>query len=340
MIPPQRISSIAWHNKGENIPSRLSLDNGTIIEFRAFEQGREAFQGVAWDAFYGDEQMARDSKIIFQEIQRGLIDKRGFYAHSMTPLIPMPWLEQRTLNPGEADEFFFCDLNDNRKSRGGYLDDDEIDLMISEWPSEVQDTRIRGLFASFEGVVFKNFSRRDHVIPHFRPPPEWDKYRGIDFGFSNPFACVWLAVSPDGEWHVYREYHVPGKLLRVHAAEIKRRSGDESYRWTCADHDAQGRAEINDYGINTVPARKSILSGIEVMQRFMMVRDEIKKPRFFVHDNCPVSASQLGGYRWPEGTDTKDPKEDPLKKDDHCVDPIRYVMYAVEGKGYFSGVLR
>ena len=334
MIPFDMFHKIAWHNKAANTPRAIWLTNGSRIVFKTFEQGREAFQGKSIHACYCDEQSKSDSVGIFREIQGRLIDTDGFYSHSMTPLIPCPWLESRIEKPGSSDEMFFANLNDNRKSRGGYIRDSAIDLMIAEWPEEVQETRIKGLFAAFEGVVYKAFSRKTHVIPEFKIPDDWDRYRGIDFGYSNPFACAWLARSPDGEWHLYREHHEAGKLLAWHCDRILRASGDERYRWTCADHDAQGRAEINERGIPTVPARKAILAGIESVQGTLKIRAN-GRPRFFIHSNCPVAAVQMSGYRWPEGTDTKDPKDEPIKKDDHILDPVRYIIQAVEGDGKY-----
>jgi hypothetical protein len=133
-LPMCQIQSISWHNKQDEIPSELRLVNGNRIEFKAYEQGRKAFEGRAIDAFYGDEQCKSDSEGIWTEIQAKLMDKNGFSAQSMTPIIPHAWLEERIQALPDTDEVFYADLNDNRKSRGGHIDDREIDLMISQWP--------------------------------------------------------------------------------------------------------------------------------------------------------------------------------------------------------------
>ncbi len=33
-------------------------------------------------------------------------------------------------------------------------------------------------------------------------------------------------------------------------------------------------------------------------------------------------------YRWKKGTDKSDPRREPKKKDDHCVDGVRYVVFS------------
>jgi len=162
-LPANQIKGLAWHNKARDIPAVLHLANGATIEFKAFEQGRVAFQGRDIAGIYADEQCAHDSEAIWQEMQMRLLDSDGFLAWSCTPLIAQPWLEARAADPGPDDEVVYADLNDNRLSRGGYIADDRIASLIAEWPEEVQETRIRGHFAAFMGTVYKTFRRDVHV---------------------------------------------------------------------------------------------------------------------------------------------------------------------------------
>jgi hypothetical protein len=131
-LPMCQIQSISWHNKADEIPAELRLVNSSRIEFKAYEQGRKAFEGRAIDAYYGDEQCKTDSEAIWREIQARLLDKNGFSAQSMTPILPQAWLEERIKDLPDTDAVFYADLNQNRKSRGGYVDDKEIDMMIAE----------------------------------------------------------------------------------------------------------------------------------------------------------------------------------------------------------------
>jgi hypothetical protein len=66
----------------------------------------------------------------------------------------------------------------------------------------VQQTRIKGYVAAFAGAVYKTFSRDTHVIKPFKIPNDWTRYRAIDWGFNNPFVCLWLAREPDRRWYV------------------------------------------------------------------------------------------------------------------------------------------
>jgi phage terminase large subunit-like protein len=330
-LPESQVANVVWHNKAENIPKQIDLINGNTIELKSYDQGRRSFQGRAIDAFYGDEQCKSDALGIWQEIQARLLDKSGFSAQTMTPIVFQPWFEERIKNLPPSDEVFYANLEDNRKSRGGYIDDAEIDLMIAEWPDSVKETRIKGHFAAFLGAVFRDFTKDTHVIKPFEIPPEWSRFRAIDFGFNNPFACLWLARDGDQRWYVYAEYEQARELLGCHAERIKQISKGNRYRMTWADHDAQGRAELNALGIMTTPARKDVNLGIESVQACLKVQPD-GKPRLYIFDTCRNTIRAMQGYRWAEGTDNADAKDMPLKIDDHTIDSLRYAIYGIEGK--------
>jgi len=186
-IPQHHIIDIRYGQ--DKVPRKIYLNTGNTIEFKAFNQGRTLFQGRAIKSAHYDEQCLHDFEGILHETQARLITYQGYLSWSMTPIMPQTFLEERIEELPATDEIFHFNLNDNRKSRGGFIEDQRIDNMIAEWPDGVQATRIEGKFASYYGAVYKNFNRSIHVIKPFRIPDGWTLYRGIDFGFTNPFVC-------------------------------------------------------------------------------------------------------------------------------------------------------
>ena len=334
-LPTCQIKKILWHNRADDIPSEIQLYNGNRIEFKAGEQGRKAFEGRPIDAIYQDEQIKSDAEGIYIEMQARLMDRNGFFAGSMTPLQPQPWLEEKVQYLPDTDEVFYANLNDNRKSRGGYIDDAEIDMLIAQWPVEVQETRIKGHFAAFLGAVYKTFNRQIHTCEPFKIPDDWTRYRVIDWGFNNPFCCLWMARDKDKRWYVYNEHYEAQQTLARHAGEIKRISGKERYRCTWADHDAQDRHEFKQLGLPTIPAKKDIHLGIEAVQAALKVQGD-GKPRLTIFKDCKHTIKEIGGYKWAEGSEIKDAKDEPLQLNDHTCDCVRYGIYGIEGKFYFS----
>ena len=213
----------------------------------------------------------------------------------MTPLVFQAWFEDRIKDLPPTDSVYYANLEDNRKSRDGHIDDTEIDQMIAEWPEEVKETRIKGHFAAFLGAVYKTFTRENHVIKPFNIPEDWQRFRAVDFGYNNPFGCLWLALSPDNVWYAYAEHYQAQQTLAYHAEAIKATSKDERYRITWADHDSQDVAELKALGIRTVPAKKSVLPGIEAVQRCLKTQGN-GKPRLYIFDTIyPISEDLLEG---------------------------------------------
>jgi len=325
-IPKKRIRLVEWGSGKE--PRKVHLDNGVTIQFKAFNQKRASFQGRQIDGFYGDEQCLHDFVGIFQEVQARLLLRKGFLSWSMTPIIPQIELEERLENMPDTDAKFCLHLEDNKISRGGYISDERIDAKIADWADEVLLTRVEGKFSSYLGAVFKTFNRSIHVIEPFEIPEDWEKYRGIDFGYSAPFACVWLAKDGDDNWYIYREYYKNRTGIQEHIRSIKRLSGNEKYRCTVADpEDPEGRADLRKAGIPNIAADKgagSVNRGIELIQSKLKVKQN-GKPSMFILKNCRNTSKEFSVYRYPDNERT----DHPIKENDHCLDAIRMVLYTL-----------
>ena len=62
----------------------------------------------------------------------------------------------------------------------------------------------------------------------------------------------------------------------------------EHIEWTVADRDAEGRATLEECGIQTRPATKGVLAGIEAVQKRLRPAGD-GRPRLFIVKNCTVS---------------------------------------------------
>ena len=90
-----------------------------------------------------------------------------------------------------------------------------------------------------EGQFFKEFSYEVHTCEPFTIPSNWKRYRGIDYGRTNPFACYWVAVDYDGDVYVYKEYYKAGLDADVNARKVVEMS---------QKHDKNGLALFNTDG--------------------------------------------------------------------------------------------
>jgi phage terminase large subunit len=115
-------------------------------------------------------------------------------------------------------------------------------------PELMRDRMLNGVWRSNEGSVYSEFDEDVHVLDDFAIPPHWRRLRAIDFGYTNPFVCLWGALDEDGRLYVYREHYKASTRTAEHAGIIKRLSGEERYFVTVADHDAAERAELENCG--------------------------------------------------------------------------------------------
>lgn len=361
---------VVWRSKQLNIPGILRIfwpkrAGISEIHFKAYEQGRESFQGAEVDLVAFDEQYPRD---IFEEATSRIgPGKACKFADAFTPLIPDQWLEDRTRWQIPAtDEVFHFPLDDQRTDYGGFIEPLLIQQTIDNWPEEVRETRRFGRWGAYTGAIFQSFEKSIHVVSETKerevfwgnresgqsrtvPGNDIRPVGVIDWGGSNPFYFLWAARIPhlDNDWFIFDElfwdYRIRGMCrLESLANEIKARTHQ---RWQThmfrywADHDPTNVNEFRHYGISTMPARKvgSIeeisRAGIELMQTHLMPRKYLLstdfpkgRPTLHIAERCKELIREIPLYRWTESTGDKNAKNVPVKKDDHAVDSVRYLL--------------
>lgn len=207
-----------------------------------------------------------------------------------------------------------------------------------------------GLWVAAEGQVYDGYDEAIHLIDRFDIPADWRRIRAIDFGFTNPFVCLWIALDPDGRMFVYRQIYRTQRLVEDHAADIKRLSEGERIESTVTDHDAEDRATLERHGVLTTAAVKEISPGIQaVAARLRHAGDG--KPRLFVmRDSLVERDSSLSEkfkpcsiedefpvYLWPKAMDGKSIKEIPVDENNHAMDALRYAVRHVDRGRATSG---
>lgn len=224
---------------------------------------------------------------------------------------------------------FHFQLEDNPFLPVDYIENLKKNTPIGMW----YDRKIKGLWVAAEGVIYEGFRRDIHVIKPFAIPKDWQRLRAIDFGFTNPFVCVYGALDEDKRLYIYNEYYKAQTLLKDHAAYINNYEVGMRYFKTVADHDAQDNAELRNYGINTINAKKDVQIGLQKVAERFIVQDD-GKPRIFIFDTCKNGIEELQNYRWQESKDGKPIKEEPLKVNDHFCDALKYLCMSIDNIHY------
>jgi PBSX family phage terminase large subunit len=211
-----------------------------------------------------------------------------------------------------------------------YLPSDFISTLEESYSSEYAAQEIEGQFVQFEGLVYSEFNRAVHVVDPLSPPESWGRVRSIDFGYTNPFVCLWGATDGDGRLFIYDEHYKARTLLKDHADAIHARDAHApAILWSVADHDAQDTAELHTYGVSTHPAQKDVGIGIQRVKERLRVRGD-GRARVFISSNCVNTIREFGAYRWEPSKEGRAEKEQPVKESDHALDALRYMIMELD----------
>ena len=186
---------------------------------------------------------------------------------------------------------------------------------------EMPDWKFRmyylGEFTRPEGLVYQDLNPEIHYVPPFDIPSAWTRIGGIDFGYQQATACVWVAMAPMGQFYVYREYK--------RAAAVDTENAKQILGWSLGDNvslfyaDGQASAAIAAYREAGLP-----IVGIkpEVHESVLKVVALLRQNRLFILGSLGALREEVEGYYWAkeEGIDK------PAKGKDHLLDALRYAL--------------
>jgi phage terminase large subunit len=179
-----------------------------------------------------------------------------------------------------------------------------------------------GQWTFYHGVVYgADFDPARNLMDARDIPKEWRRIRAIDFGYRDPFVCLWFAITPDSELWLYREYYHPGRSMAHHAQAIRELSKDEQILYTVADSsEPQSIADLRRLGVPAIEAKRDRRAGR------MLVGDYLRDGRLrFVRGQCPQTIREINFYRWDVDKNKEGAKEATVG-DDHAMDAMRYAI--------------
>lgn len=337
-LPASYIEKIVMVSGGQD-----SAENGVIdfilvrsdaggisrIGFKSCDQGREKFQGTSLDYVWFDEEPTFD---IYLECKMRVLDKCGDIFGTMTPLKGLTWVYNTIYLNEKNDDEIWCETME--WADNPFLSKREIESMTKSLPADEIESRRYGKFMQNGGMVYSEFDENVHVIEPFNIPLDWQDNISIDPGLHNPLSAHFYAVDFDGNVYVVAEHYAAQKTVEYHAEKIKEiadrlhwKRDSRGFLHALIDSAAGQRtlaSEKNvvelfyDNGILVNPkVNKDLFSGISVVKSYLKTADG--KSRLFIFKNCVNLIREIKSYWW--GDD-----DVPIKKDDHCLDELRYYL--------------
>lgn len=358
----QQIVPPAWIAKKNEVDLSITLRNGSVIELKGAENP-DALRGVKLRGLVIDEIASiRNWDWLWAEALRPtLTDYQAPAIFISTPKGYNHFYELFTQGQSgvpRGDQQQDDQHSDYRSWRftsydNPYIPKDEIDKAKTELTEDTFAQEYLADFRKFTGLVYKEFDRQVHVVEPFDIPDSWSIYRGVDFGSTNPTACVWVAVDGDDNWYVVREHYATGQTIDFHAGIINAEPLSSSGRCLATYGDPSGAQWISEFqtrGIYITPANKEIGQAFNTWVTFGIdkVSQKLKpipghtvpavlrgdatgvsaRPSLYVFSSCPNTIREFETYRWKEKavTQAQDLNEPdvPEKANDHALDALRY----------------
>ncbi len=227
-----------------------------------------------------------------------------------------------------------CPLNNDCQGRArkatGYLKIEDVLAQMRRSSRAAFESEMLCLRPSLENIVFAEFDPGIHIAP-----VEYNQslplYRAIDFGFVNPFVCLWIQIDGSGIVRVIDEYVKSRQTIDVHADEIKNRTPYNEDNVITTFCDPAGSSvdgvsgtspvsQLRSMGIKLRYKRSSILEGIEFVRRALRSGDG--KSSLLISPRCGRLIEAMQCYHYPPAGSEELPLKDGIY--DHPIDALRY----------------
>ena len=352
-LPMDQVQHISWYRKnGPAIPQVVTFRNGSMIEFKSADSGRKKYQGANIDGLWVDEEQPAD---VIEEARTRLLNSGGMFNVTLTPLERMRWVQDLE----RRKDVYVVRTSMRDAAAGGIIDPHELEIYAADLPERQRRVRVDGEFVALEGQVYPDLARETHALKPFNgslwldnhpdpvcpwPIPEgWNRYAAIDWGYANPTAVIVAVEDPfHGRLIIEKCFYSSGIRASRWARLLMDKRLPDLRIPPISDHDAQARAECEAEGLDTIAAEKDIDSGLECVERHIFRRcgDGLPGLMFVLSrendkilGRCDAEKvmweSEL--YHYPSVRDGKpDPRDQPVKKDDHAMDALRYLVLGWE----------
>lgn len=325
----------------------LYLVNGVTISFRPLTLTRNQFKGMNLCGFFIDDPDTAKYSDIIGFLYTRLTNPPGVKASYFSTIICAnyeghDWLWKKYVNgrPEGGDGLFAywkLETKDNNTLDSNYIS------TLREIHSEAWMKRyVSGDLDSYVGLVYDEYDPRVHDkdLQYIDKNNEMIKITITDVGITHKSVVLNMACDFK-KIYVYNEFCKANLRSRdLGAASVVIR-GREHFRAHLIDP-GSGKPEqtsgisvkddlYNQYKLRYINADKSKKVGIEMVKNFLTVRDN-DSSLYIDAVRCPNTVKEIENYRWkePENSDFEELsyKEEPIKKDDDCVDCLRYgILY-------------
>lgn len=200
-----------------------------------------------------------------------------------------------------------------------------IDSMRDKMDKRRFDALFGGEYGTMVGAVYDCFTD-DNMMEPFGLPQGTRYVAGIDWGYTDPFVMLVVAILPSGLRFIVSEYYKPGLIITDQIDVAKRKAAVFKIETFYCGPDQPGSIDaFNQAGLSAQPADNDIRKGVDIVYGYIKER----KLKFF-EGETKYTVDELEGYHYPEpeelDQDDSSKEQNPVGQNDHAMDALRYAM--------------
>lgn len=193
---------------------------------------------------------------------------------------------------------------------------------------------LEGDFEASDGIAFEDFNKKTHVVAPFAIPATWTKIRSIDWGYRSKAVAIWVAIDPDHNAYVYREYVTSQVTADIFAANALQLENNEFVQYGIIDGsvgDQRGISgptideEMRKVGLVSVYADKgkySRIHGKMLIHKYLRIDPITNQPKLKIFNTCPQMIKELSSLM----VDPNNSEDVNTRMEDHAYDALRYAL--------------
>ena len=249
------------------------------------------------------------------------------------------WVKKRYIDPADYNESFEGSDGLTRKFIPAKLDDNpylakdgRYEKMLMALPPTQRKQLLEGNWDVNEGAAFTEFNLEEHVIPPFEIPINWERVKGIDYGYASESACVWATIDPsDGTLIVYRELYqkgLTGQDLGYAITEMELQDpfsvagvlDTAAWNRTGTTGPTVGETLVRQ-GHKLRRADKNRIQGKIQIHEYLRVQ-HTGRPKIQIFNTCPNLIREIQSIP----LDSSNPEDVDTRAQDHAYDALRYLI--------------
>lgn len=337
----------------------LTFSNGSILTFAHAKNLEEAtaYQSAEINLLLIDERTTIPPDVIdmlYTRVRSGVVGvpclgirsatNPGNIGHSrvLTEYVEATGYGQKVITDsfGRSRRFIQARASDTPQLGEDYI------KSLAGLPEHLRKAFLDGDWSVFQGQVFSEWRYDRHTVEPFQVPDIWQKYAGMDWGFTAPFAVVWAALDEDRRLWVFRDMSAKQLTAERQAQEVL--AAETRAEWNIIRFRDPATKQRNGAGTSvaeawsqaglvTVDAPNDRVSGWQTLHHWLADGPACRMhaeqglalcPKLHVMRNCTEVIRTLPAlpYRTLGNVEDAD-----TQADDHIPDGLRYLVMGIGG---------